>query len=55
MIQTVRVGAWMAVTPSGRVPVHPGGTMPQAAATVPEVRQPGAANTSVHMSSIGRR
>ena len=37
---------------SGR---HPGGTTMKLPAAVPVVRQPGEANTSVHMSSIGSR
>ena len=37
---------------SGR---HPGGTTTKFPACVPVVRQPGEANTSVHMSSIGNR
>ncbi len=41
---------------SGRIaPVQPGGVTRKLPAAVPVVRQPGAANTSLHMSSIGRR
>ena len=35
--------------------LQPGGATRKFPADVPVVRQPGAANTSVHMSSIGRR
>ena len=35
--------------------VQPGGVTRKLPACVPVVRQPGEANTSVHMSSIGRR
>ena len=45
----------MRVNPFGTVPVQPGGVTRKLPALVPVVRQPGDANTSVHMSSIGRR
>jgi hypothetical protein len=45
----------MRVTPAGTVPLHPGGVTRKLAASVPVVRQPGDAKTSVHMSSIGRK
>ena len=41
--------------PSGTVPVQPGGVTRKSPASVPVVRQPGEANTSVHMSSIGSK
>jgi hypothetical protein len=43
------------VNPSGADPLQPGGITRKLAAAVPVVRQPGDANTSVHMSSIGSR
>ena len=39
----------------GVEPLQPGGTTAKSPAWVPVVRQPGEANTSVHMSSIGSR
>ena len=45
----------MRVVPDGTAPFQPGGVMRKLPASVPVVRQPGEANTSVHMSSIGRR
>ena len=49
------VGASMRTTPAGNVPLHPGGVTAKSPASVPVVRQPGEAKTSVHMSSIGSR
>jgi hypothetical protein len=55
MIQTIGVGASIRVTPAGAAPVQPCGATRKSCALVPVVRQPGEANTSVHMSSIGNR
>ena len=45
----------MACTPSGRVPLQPGGVTAKWAAPSPLVRVPGAAKTFDHMSSMGIR
>ena len=55
MIHTNGVGALIRVIPAGTVPLQPGGVTRNVAAWVSVVRQPGEANTSVHMSSIGSR
>ena len=55
MIQTVEVGAWIGSTATGRASDHPGGRTANVAASVPDVRQPGEANTSVNMSIMGSR
>jgi hypothetical protein len=55
MTHTYAVGALIRVISAGTVPLHPGGVIRKLPAWVPVVRDPGDANTSVHMSSIGRR